>query len=157
MEIIKATMADLEDIVKLRVDCMTMIMGEMPAEKKEGIETQMRDYVSRALPEGNFTAFLAKANEPNGSFICSCAFMVMNERPASPSFLTGVTATVVNVMTYPEYRRRGLAAKVMDAVIAEAKRLNVTMLELAATHEGSKLYETLGFQYPGYKLMRMYL
>ena len=153
MEIIKATIEDIETLVKLRVDCMNMILGEMTNEQKASLENQMRSYVSRALPEGRFEAFMAKAD----GVIASAAFMVINERPASPHFLTGLTATVVNVMTYPEYRRQGFAASVLAAVIEEAKRRNITMLDLAATRAGQKLYETVGFEYPDYKLMRMYL
>jgi GNAT superfamily N-acetyltransferase len=49
------------------------------------------------------------------------------------------------VLTRPEYRRRGLAKKLMEDAIAIAERGGIRTLKLDATDEGRPLYESLGF------------
>lgn len=52
---------------------------------------------------------------------------------------------MLNVLTYPEYRRMGIATKVIERIIEEAKALGVSNIELSATLGGRPLYEKLGF------------
>jgi GNAT superfamily N-acetyltransferase len=49
------------------------------------------------------------------------------------------------VLTRPEYRRQGLARRLMEDVIAIAERRGIHTLKLDATGEGRPLYESLGF------------
>ena len=49
------------------------------------------------------------------------------------------------VLTRPEYRRRGLAKRLMEDAIASAERGGIRTLKLDATDEGRPLYESLGF------------
>lgn len=49
------------------------------------------------------------------------------------------------VLTRPEYRRKGLATRLMEDAIATADRDGIPTLKLDATEEGRPLYESLGF------------
>jgi GNAT superfamily N-acetyltransferase len=49
------------------------------------------------------------------------------------------------VLTRPEYRRQGLARRLMEDIIAIAERRGIHTLKLDATDEGRPLYESLGF------------
>ena len=49
------------------------------------------------------------------------------------------------VLTRPEYRRQGLARRLMEDIIAIAERRGIHTLKLDATDEGRPLYENLGF------------
>lgn len=49
------------------------------------------------------------------------------------------------VLTRPEYRRQGLARRLMEDVIAIAEHRGIHTLKLDATDEGRPLYESLGF------------
>lgn len=49
------------------------------------------------------------------------------------------------VLTRSEYRRRGLARRLMEDAIAAAERSGICTLKLDATDEGRPLYESLGF------------
>jgi predicted GNAT family N-acyltransferase len=49
------------------------------------------------------------------------------------------------VLTRPEYRRQGLAKRLMEGLIAIAERRGIHTLKLDATEEGRPLYENLGF------------
>jgi GNAT superfamily N-acetyltransferase len=49
------------------------------------------------------------------------------------------------VLTRPQYRRQGLARRLMEDAIAAAERSDIRTLKLDATDEGRPLYESLGF------------
>jgi GNAT superfamily N-acetyltransferase len=49
------------------------------------------------------------------------------------------------VLTRPEYRRQGLARRLMEDAISTAERDGIRTLKLDATDEGRPLYESLGF------------
>lgn len=49
------------------------------------------------------------------------------------------------VLTRPEYRRQGLARRLMEDAILAAERRGIHTLKLDATDEGRPLYENLGF------------
>ena len=78
--------------------------------------------------------------------IVSCAFLLVSEKPYNPSFPHGQTGTVLNVYTVPEERRQGLAKRLMEMLIADARALGLDYIELKATESGYRLYKELGFK-----------
>ena len=78
--------------------------------------------------------------------IVSCAFLLIVDKPMSPSFITGKTGTVLNVYTKPEYRKKGYAKKLMNMMLEDAKAENVSNIELKATEDGYSLYRSVGFE-----------
>jgi len=77
--------------------------------------------------------------------IASCAFLIVVEKPMSPAFMSGRTGIVLNVYTRPDCRRRGYARKVMEALLADARELGLSVVELQATDDGYPLYLSVGF------------
>ena len=67
-------------------------------------------------------------------------------KPMSPAFINGKTATILNVYTLPAYRRRGYVRMLMNAMITDAKELNIDVIELKATEDGYDLYRSAGFE-----------
>lgn len=142
MNIRKATAEDVELLVRLRIDYLTADYGTLEESAVTAIRKQLRDFLPRALPTESFIAFLA---EENGE-VAATAFLVVEERPANPTYLTGKVGTVMNVLTYPQYRRQGFSSRVLRALIDEAKRSGVSAIELSATVDGRPVYEKLGFK-----------
>ncbi len=60
--------------------------------------------------------------------------------------MTGRTGTVLNVYTRPEFRRHGIAGRLMRLLLAEAAELKLDFVELKATDSGYSLYKSLGFE-----------
>lgn len=60
-----------------------------------------------------------------------------------------VKARLVNVFTAQEYRRRGVARRLVSEVIGELRGRGIVSVSLAATDEGAALYESLGFERRG--------
>ena len=58
---------------------------------------------------------------------------------------TGKRAHLMNVYVKKDFRRKGLAKKMLELLIEEAKSRKVTEISLDATEKGRPLYESMGF------------
>ena len=59
--------------------------------------------------------------------------------------LTGLTATLAGVYTFPGFRRRGLARAVVGRLIELCRTRGCRFVRLRASEQGRPLYEQLGF------------
>ncbi len=154
MNIYQATLADIDDLIQLRIDFLTMDQGRLSDQNEKEIRAQLKVYLAKHIPLEDFIAVIAK--HPTGK-IASAAFLIIQERPANPSFITGLTGTLLNVVTYPEFRRKGIASQVIGEIINEARQKRVSSIDLYATDDGRELYKKLGFVEPSYTSMRLKL
>ncbi|MBF0762207.1 GNAT family N-acetyltransferase [Dysgonomonas mossii] len=154
MNIYKATLDDISDLIRLRIDFLTMDQGRLSDQNEKEIRAQLKVYLAKHIPLEDFIAVIAK--HPTGK-IASAAFLIIQERPANPSFITGLTGTLLNVVTYPEFRRKGIASQVIREIINEARQKGVSSIDLYATDDGKELYKKLGFVEPSYTSMRLKL
>mgnify|MGYP001123504378 FL=1 len=154
MNIYKATLDDIDDLIRLRSDFLTMDQGRLSDQNEKEIRAQLKVYLAKHIPLEDFIAVIAK--HPTGK-IASAAFLIIQERPANPSFITGLTGTLLNVVTYPEFRRKGIASQVIREIINEARQKGVSSIDLYATDDGKELYKKLGFVEPSYTSMRLKL
>lgn len=154
MNICKATLDDIDDLIGLRIDFLTMDQGRLSDQNEKDIRAQLKVYLAKHIPLEDFIAVIAK--HPTGK-IASAAFLIIQERPANPSFITGLTGTLLNVVTYPEFRRKGIASQVIGEIINEARQKGVSSIDLYATDDGRELYKKLGFVEPSYTSMRLKL
>lgn len=153
MNIRKATIDDIEILIKLRLDYLIADRGILSSEEEIAIRSQLTTYFTRHINH-DFIAIVAEKD----SNVLATAFLAIVEKPANPTFITGKTGTLLNVLTYPEYRRMGIASKVISKIIDEAKQLGVSSIDLSATQDGKPLYEKLGFvQSPKYTAMKLQL
>lgn len=153
MKIYKATLNDIEDLVKLRIDYLKMDLGNLSESDEKTIREQSKIYFAKHIHAGDFIALMAKIDGK----IVSAAFLAIQEKPANPSFITGITGTLLNVITYPEYRKQGIASKVVQRIINEAEKMGVSSIDLSSTEDGKTLYEKIGFTKPSYTSMRLKL
>ena len=66
-------------------------------------------------------------------------------RPVGSAVSNGRQALVINVFTEPEWRRRGVARCLMEAVLSWAREVGIESVVLHASAEGRGLYDQLGF------------
>jgi GNAT superfamily N-acetyltransferase len=99
-------------------------------------------YLTTAMGDGSFRAWLAT----DGDRVIAGGAVVISAWPAHPYDLECRRATILNVYTDPEYRRRGLARKLMQTMIVWCQREGFARVTLHASDDGRYLYESLGFQ-----------
>jgi GNAT superfamily N-acetyltransferase len=100
------------------------------------------DYLKAAMPEGSFRAWLAAERDR----VVAGGAVVISPWPAHPHDLDCRRATILNVYTDPDYRRRGIARQLMQTIIDWCKREGFARVTLHASDEGRHLYESLGFE-----------
>ena len=136
----KATAQDTGMLTELRIAYLQEDLGEIGAADLKLIESLLPGYYEKHL-NGDLMVYVAR----NEKDIVSFAFLLIVEKPMSPSFITGKTGTVLNVYTKPEYRKKGYAKKLMNMMLEDAKAENVSNIELKATEDGYSLYRSVGF------------
>jgi GNAT superfamily N-acetyltransferase len=99
-------------------------------------------YLTTAVADGSFRAWLAT----DGDRVVAGGAVVVSPWPAHPYDLECRRATILNVYTDPQYRRRGVARKVMQTMIAWCQREGFARVTLHASDDGRRLYESLGFE-----------
>jgi GNAT superfamily N-acetyltransferase len=99
-------------------------------------------YLRRALADGSFRAWLVFSHDR----VSGGGAIVISPWPAHPHDLDCRRATILNVYTYPEYRRRGVARRLMQEMIDWCRREGFERVSLHTSPDGRHLYESLGFE-----------
>ncbi|MGN0586087.1 MAG: GNAT family N-acetyltransferase [Oscillospiraceae bacterium] len=135
-----ATKADIATLIKFRFAYLNDDVGPLAPDQISQLNTQLPDYFARHIGQ-DFTAYMAEENGEAAAVI----FYIRIEKPANTHFINGKTAVLMNVYTKEEYRRRGLASKILQKIIADARAEGVTCIDLSATRMGKPLYLKNGF------------
>ena len=81
----------------------------------------------------------------DGDKVIGCASMSFIRIMPTFGHPTGKRAHLMNVYTRREYRRQGIARKMVELLIGETWKRGATEISLDATKLGRPLYESLGF------------
>ena len=139
MKFEKATIKDINMLTDLRLAYLQEDLGVITY--KQLIQESLPGYYEKHLNK-DLMVYVARDDED----IVACAFLLIVEKPMSPSFITGKTGTVLNVYTKPEYRNKGYAKKLMTMMLEDATAQDVSVIELKSTEDGYSLYKSVGFE-----------
>lgn len=137
----KATKKDIGKLTELRISYLQEDLGVVSNKNLELMQATLPSYYEKHLNK-DLIVYVARDEMD----IVSCAFLLIVEKPMSPSFITGKTGTVLNVYTKSEYRKRGYAKKLITMMLKYAKVEGVSVIELKATEDGYSLYKLVGFE-----------
>jgi GNAT superfamily N-acetyltransferase len=137
----EASIADIPEIARQRRR-MCEDMNYTDAVALATMVTVTADYLNKAIPEGSFRSWLACDN----ARVVAGGAVVISSWPAHAYDLECRRATILNVYTEPEYRRRGIARLIMETMIAWCKQEGFARVSLHASERGRHLYESLGFE-----------
>lgn len=140
MIIDKASDKDIDELVALRLAYLKEDLGTISEEDMQCLQAALPQYFRNHLNHDLFV-YIAREEE-----ILACAFLLLVEKPMSPMFITGKTGTVLNVYTKQEYRKKGYAKQLMNALLEDAKVNELSVIELKATEDGYHLYQSVGFE-----------
>ena len=133
----RATVDDIDVLVDLRASFVSEFSDD---------ETQREplvEYLQRALTSESFLAWLVV---DDGRVVSTSGMAVYERMVRSHGAGVGLEGYVLNVFTYPEFRRRGYGRLGMEALLdyARERRIRLTLL---TTDEGRPMYEKLGFSH----------
>ena len=148
----KADVNDITELTRFRLDYLEEDIGGVKEDERDIIEERLPIYYKEHLNK-DFHVFVAR--DEDKADIVGCCFLLVTEKPANPNFISGLTGTVLNVYVKPEYRRRGIAKRMMEELISFAKESGLDNVELKSTDSGYELYRSLGFEDEVSKYHRM--
>lgn len=138
----RATLKDLDILTKTRIKVLRVANRLSDDIDMSDIERQSYDYYQKALSEGSHIAYLV-FDEKQVVGAGGVSFFQVMPTFHNPS---GKKAYIMNMYTKPEYRRKGIAYKTLDILIAESKAKGISSISLEATNMGRPLYEKYGFE-----------
>lgn len=134
--------ADLAVIVHHR-RAMFEDMGYKDAVVLDAMDRSGRPFFAQALGEGSYRGWFAQNQA--GQVVAGGGILIL-PWPSHPRDTQTRRPMIINVYTEPAYRRRGLARRLMAAMIDWARQQGYGTLSLHASEYGRPLYEALGFQ-----------
>lgn len=140
MKVEKAGIDDIDALVKMRLEYLLEDNGSLNDSDVIAIKKDLPEYYKSHI-DNDLYIFVVREEQT----IVSCAFLLVIEKPMSPSFINGRTGTVLNVYTCPANRHRGYAKRIMETLLAKAKKLQLSVVNLKATEDGYHLYRSVGF------------
>jgi len=152
MEIRIAMKDDIDALVRVRHAFRTDLSPHSDEENK-ALDTQFRTYLSVAIESGQFVGVLGEV----GTDVVCAAFLLVESCPSTREIPRGRLGKIIDVYTYPRYRRQGYATQILERIIAEARTLDLDAIDLEATNIGRTVYERLGFSVREFAPMRLVL
>ena len=137
----KATPQDLDLLVETRIEVLRAANGLDGEADMAAVREHSRQYYRRALASGAHVAYLVFDGEQFAGAGGVSFFEVM------PTYHnpTGRKAYIMNMYTRPSHRRRGIARRTLELLVAAARQQGVCAISLEATAMGRPLYEACGF------------
>ena len=137
----RATADQIDLLVTTRIEVLRAANRLDDRADLSAVAAQSRDYYLRALRDGTHTGLLAFDGE---HFVGAGGVSYFRVMPTCHN-VTGWKAYIMNMYVRPEYRRRGIAARMLDLLVADARARGIGLISLEATDAGRPLYEKYGF------------
>lgn len=133
-----STKDDIEALMSSRFE-MLRVVNDLPNDYQFSDEmiTESRDY----FQSGDHLTALAIDDD----MVVGCASMSYIRVMPTFSHPSGKRAHLMNVYTKKEYRRQGIARRMVELLIKVTWEKGATEISLDATESGRPLYESLGF------------
>lgn len=137
----KATLEDLEVLTETRIEVLRAANRLSEDIDMSEVKKQSYEYYQVALQNDTHVAYLVFDGD---GFVGAGGVSFFRVMPTYHN-PTGEKAYIMNMYTRPQYRRQGIAYKILDLLIAEAKSRGVFAISLEATDMGKPLYAKYGF------------
>lgn len=137
----KATIDDLEILTETRIEVLRAANQLNETVDMSEVKKKSYEYYKEALKNNTHTAYLVYYEK---EFVGAGGISYFQVMPTYHN-PTGRKAYIMNMYTKPEHRRKGIAFKTLDLLVADAKAKGISAISLEATNMGKPLYEKYGF------------
>ena len=128
---------DLDEFIRLRINQLR----EEGATEDIDLKSALVDYYDRHMSDGTFVSFLAV----DGDKIVGTSGMSFVEKPPYVSCPTGKIGLLSSMYTDKDYRRQGIAKKLLSLVVEAARDYGCGSVQITASDMGVLLYTDFGF------------
>ncbi|MDR1802570.1 MAG: GNAT family N-acetyltransferase [Treponema sp.] len=148
MEFRRANTDDINVLINLRKQ---QLLDEGSKAEQE-IDKELGKYFSQNIANNTFISWVATENNE----IIATSGVCFYQLPPNYSNPSGKVAYITNMYTKKEFRRKGIASKLLKKIIDEVRSLNYRIIRLHASVDGKNLYLKHGFSdYEGYMHLRI--
>ena len=147
----KLTETELETFTDMRISQLTEEYEAAGKEVPEDVDlkTALLDYYHKHMADGTFVSWIAV----DGNRIVGTSGMSFVEKPPYFTCPSGKLGLLSSMYTDPAYRRKGIAGKLLNHVICEARNYGCGSVHITASDAGVKLYTAYGFKPNGNYMM----
>ena len=139
----KATLQDLAILVRHRRIMFVEATGAKGDKELNAMDEGYQKHIQKSLPIGTFKAWIIETKEGK---IAASGGITVYEQPPRPQDETLRYVYVHSIYTEPEYRRRGIARKILTTIVDYCKNNKFKTLTLHAVEASKPLYESFGFK-----------
>jgi GNAT superfamily N-acetyltransferase len=141
LQIRKAELPDSEIFVKLRI-AMRKERDQGFQESENNFITNTQHFFIENIKNGAFVAFFATDHAE----VTAMSGISVYNVPPTQEIPNGKIAYLMSMYTLPQYRKRGIAAQLLERVVKEAKLLGCDKVTLNASPMAKPLYTKFGFK-----------
>ncbi len=138
----RATMEDLQSVIDLRLIFAIEFSGQQSPDAVLEFKKYNQQYLERSIQNNSFLVFLAR----HQGEIVGMGGMVIREQPGSFKNPRGKVGYIMNMYTFPLFRRRGICSAILKLLLEEAGHLGIIAFELHASEIGESVYVQNGFK-----------
>ena len=128
---------DLDEFIRIRINQLR----EEGATEDIDLKPALLDFYNRHLSDGTFVSYLAV----DGDKIVGTSGMSFVEKPPYFGCPSGKLGLLSSMYTDPNYRRQGIAKKLLSLVVDAARDYGCGTVQITASDMGVLLYTDFGF------------
>ena len=142
MEYRKANIDDIDSLIKNRIDMRKERENKSLICNDEEFLHNTYNYFKEHISDDSFIAWVAINN---GEIVATSGLCFYNVPPTHNN-TTGRIAYIMNMYTQPDFRKRGIASKLLEYLVDEVKLRNCKKITLNASQMGRTIYKKYGFE-----------
>lgn len=140
-EIRRATLEDLDVLVRWRMEVLREVFLLPPQTDITDLERANREYYQNELDNGGHIACFALLN----GTIVGCGGICLYREMPSPDNPSGRCAYLMNIYVRPDHRHSGAGRAIVRWLTDRARELGITKIYLETSAPARRMYLALGF------------
>ena len=142
---------DIAGMTAARIDYLTELQGERPLDYKLELQNELKLFFQQSMLEGTLFAFLAEID----GLAISWGVMILKKIPGDFNRSSYLEGDILNMYTLPDFRRKGISSRILEALLSEAKNMGISKVALHCSKDGEPLYRKYGFTDPVYPYLEL--